>query len=157
MTTIEDMNYWKDARVIAGMTSSAYRVLSANQTEMVIELSEGCLESLIESEDIPESHDGKLKGQTKFEVCDICSGSGKTVNPSIGAGGLTQEDFDEDPDFEERYMDGNYDVVCAGCNGEKVVPHIIFHDLKIGKAIQEWQIAAADDAAQSAHERMMGY
>lgn len=157
MTTIEDMSYWRDPRVIAAMTNDAYRVVSANQSETTVRLFEECLERLIEYEHLPEGHDGTFKGQTKFEVCDTCSGSGKTVNPSIDAGGLSQEDFDEDPDFAESYFSGNYDIVCAGCKGEKVVPHIIFHDHRIGEAVREWQVDAAEEAASSAHERMMGY
>ena len=54
-------------------------------------------------------------------VCPVCNGEGKTVNPSIDAGGLTREDFDEDPDFREDYMSGMYDITCRACNGQRVV------------------------------------
>lgn len=58
----------------------------------------------------------------KLEVCDLCRGEGRTVNPSIDAGGLTQEDFDEDPDFREDYFSGAYDIPCGQCQGKRVVP-----------------------------------
>lgn len=60
--------------------------------------------------------------EIRFEVCPLCMGRGKHVNPSIDAHGLTREDFDEDPDFEESYFRGDYDVRCNLCGGEKVVP-----------------------------------
>ena len=50
-------------------------------------------------------------------ICPGCSGEGTCVNPSIDCNGLTQEDFDEDPDFAENYFGGLYDVSCAACEG----------------------------------------
>lgn len=60
--------------------------------------------------------------RVRFEVCPACHGRGKYVNPSIDAHGLTREDFDNDPDFEESYWRGDYDVVCKLCDGRNVVP-----------------------------------
>jgi hypothetical protein len=54
-------------------------------------------------------------------VCPVCDGEGMTVDPAIDGNGLTQEDFDQDPDFAESYMSGTYDICCAHCNGNKVV------------------------------------
>lgn len=56
----------------------------------------------------------------KFDVCSVCQGKGTHVNPSIDAGGLSREDFDDDPDFERDYFGGTYDVQCYGCNGKRV-------------------------------------
>jgi hypothetical protein len=56
-----------------------------------------------------------------FEVCQTCRGNGKHVNPAIDGNGLTQEDFDEDPDFREDYFSGRYDVTCEECGGQRVV------------------------------------
>jgi hypothetical protein len=53
----------------------------------------------------------------KWEVCGTCNGKGTHVNPSIDAHGLTREDFDQDPDFEEEYFSGTYDVQCYECHG----------------------------------------
>ena len=49
--------------------------------------------------------------------CYQCDGKGTMVNPSIDAGGLSCEDFYDDPDFEEAYFSGRYDVTCSACNG----------------------------------------
>lgn len=61
------------------------------------------------------------KKQEKFEVCPRCEGRGKIVNPSIDGHGLSQEDFDQDPDFEEAYFAGRYDIACTECRGLRVV------------------------------------
>ena len=62
-----------------------------------------------------------LELPAKFEVCGTCEGRGTHVNPSIDGNGLSAEDFAEDPDFEEAYFRGDYDVQCHTCHGEKVV------------------------------------
>jgi len=56
----------------------------------------------------------------KYEVCDRCNGRGKHDHPAF-SNGLTQSDFDEDPDFREEYMRGRYDVPCSECHGLRVV------------------------------------
>jgi len=57
-----------------------------------------------------------------FKVCPVCTGRGRHVNPSIDAGGLTLEDFDEDPGFEGDYFGGMYDVTCNLCRSKRVIP-----------------------------------
>ena len=57
----------------------------------------------------------------KYEVCDLCNGKGKHVNPTIDRNGLTSEDFDQDPDFREDYFNGAYDVNCYKCGGSRVM------------------------------------
>ena len=57
---------------------------------------------------------------SKFEVCSRCDGRGKHVNPSVDGHGISREEFDEDPDFEEAYFRGDYDVVCLECGGNRV-------------------------------------
>lgn len=57
-----------------------------------------------------------------FEVCPRCDGCGSHVNPAIDGNGLSREDFDQDPDFEEDYFAGVYDVPCEECRGLRVVP-----------------------------------
>jgi hypothetical protein len=89
----------------------------------------------------------------KFEVCGRCQGQGQHCNPAIDGNGLTREDFDQDPDFEEAYFDGLYNVTCEECNGDRVVPEIAIDEAQFTaeqaeavKAVHErWQ-AAADDA-----------
>jgi RecJ-like exonuclease len=57
----------------------------------------------------------------KFKVCPRCDGKGTHVNPSIDGNGISQEEFDRDPDFEEAYFGGMYDVPCYRCKGLRVV------------------------------------
>ena len=73
-----------------------------------------------------ENSDEEIEEQVPFiyEVCDVCNGTGSHVNPSIDSHGLTHEDFEEDPDFFEDYMNGEYNVTCYKCNGNRVVPII---------------------------------
>jgi len=57
----------------------------------------------------------------QFAVCPTCDGNGTHVNPSIDSEGISAEQFYEDPDFEEAYFSGVYDVACAECGGQRVV------------------------------------
>ena len=59
---------------------------------------------------------------THWEVCPVCDGEGKHVNPSIDAGGINPAD--EDPEFLEDYMSGVYDVVCNHCGGRTTVREV---------------------------------
>jgi hypothetical protein len=58
----------------------------------------------------------------KNEVCGRCGGDGKHTNPAIDGNGISREDFDQDPDFEQAYFSGRYDVTCEECGGNRVVP-----------------------------------
>lgn len=66
-----------------------------------------------------EEHEYEIPA--KMEVCARCRGTGKHTNPNIDGNGLTAEDFAEDPDFEEAYFRGDYDVRCSACFGCNVV------------------------------------
>lgn len=57
-----------------------------------------------------------------WEICDLCDGRGKVVNPSIDASGLTADDFAEDPGFAEDYRSGVYDIPCPRCGGRTTIP-----------------------------------
>ena len=65
----------------------------------------------------------------KLEVCDLCEGRGSVVDPSIDASGISQDDFDEDPDFEESYNSGSYNISCPQCRGKNVVPVVDYNAL----------------------------
>ena len=58
---------------------------------------------------------------TKFEMCQRCEGRGSHVNPAIDGHGISPEEFRDDPDFEEAYFRGDYDVPCHECKGLRVV------------------------------------
>jgi hypothetical protein len=67
-----------------------------------------------------DDSEDEVEVPVKFEVCETCDGKGHHVNPSVDSGGLTAEDFYDDPDFMEDYMSGRYDVSCYGCHGKRV-------------------------------------
>lgn len=58
----------------------------------------------------------------RWEVCPVCDGRGSHVNPAIDCNGLSSEDFADDPDFEEEYFSGRYDMTCNRCGGRTTVP-----------------------------------
>lgn len=94
----------------------------------------------------------------KWEVCPTCDGKGRHVSPSIDCNGLTQEDFDEDPYFEEEYFAGTYDVVCNHCKGRTTVPvpDEDRADPEALKAYYDHLRDMADMEAEYAAERRMG-
>lgn len=57
----------------------------------------------------------------KFQVCTRCRGVGMHVNPAVDGNGISPDEFAQDPDFEESYFRGDYDVQCEACHGERVV------------------------------------
>ncbi len=84
-----------------------------------------------------------------WAVCPVCDGKGKHVNPAIDCGGLTAEDFAEDPDFAEDYFGGTYDQTCNCCKGRTTVQAINWDALTAEqKALYEQQLREeADDRA----------
>ena len=95
MPSIEDRNYYNDPRV-------------CNPAELPYFYDE----------------DGeKVELPWKWEVCDLCGGNGTHVNPSLDAGGLS-DDCADDEDFMDDYMAGAYDVPCNSCQGRRVVPGV---------------------------------
>ena len=95
---------------------------------------------------------------TKWEVCDLCNGKGTHVNPSIDCGGLTSEDFDQDPDFAEMYMDGVYDQTCNRCEGRTTIAVPDFELMsEVEREAYKAHEAQEDELAQEeAWERRMG-
>lgn len=91
-------------------------------------------------------------------VCHLCEGEGKHVNPSIDAGGISAEQFYDDPDFAESYMRGDYDQTCNACNGRTTVPVINWDALDDDhrKAYEEQLRADADYEAERLAEIMAG-
>lgn len=89
----------------------------------------------------------------KYEVCSTCNGKGTHVNPAIDGNGLTARDFDEDPDFHEAYMRGDYDIQCTKCEGlrVKLVPDEEKMDKDVLIKYQAWR------AQQYAIEKELAY
>jgi hypothetical protein len=153
MSHLDNYNYHRDSRTWD--VPSAYTVVESGPDSTKVQLSEDLMESLVDEDIITEHHTGVFDVQTKFEVCGQCSGSGSMVNPAVDAGGLSQEDFDEDPDFREDYFSGRYDVQCSQCKGQRVVPSLTFPKA-IQEAIESFGTDAWDSAAECAAERAMG-
>lgn len=99
---------------------------------------------------------------SKFEVCHRCRGEGKHVNPNIdGDSGISQEDFDRDPDFREDYFSGVYDIPCLDCKGLRVTAVIdedrLTPELKVKLEQLEAQWREESEYNQLVRmERMMG-
>lgn len=90
----------------------------------------------------------------KYEVCDNCHGKGSHVDCAIDGNGLSQEDFDEDPDFREAYMSGAYDVTCDVCGGLRVM--LVPASEQGEKAVEAVLKGYYDIRAEEAAERRMG-
>jgi hypothetical protein len=71
-----------------------------------------------------------------LEVCNSCDGRGRYVNPNIDRNGISSEEFYEDPEFEEMYMGGGFDVTCDECQGMRVSPRFA-GDHKTGQQIEK--------------------
>lgn len=120
--SIEEYNYANDSRVRAARSRvytfrDGYLVFNEVDTEFapekVIALGtlddEGCL--------WVAAHLGP------YEVCPCCQGRGSVVDPNIDCGGITPDEFADDPDFADSYFSGRYDITCPECRGIRVVRH----------------------------------
>lgn len=103
---------------------------------------------------IDDTEEGKVRYPAKRIVCSCCDGKGSVVNPSIDSNGLSQEDFDEDPDFREQYFSGTYDISCPHCGGNNVVLYPATDEGE--KAYLESQRSQYSYYAEIAAERRMG-
>ena len=145
---LEHRNYYNDRRVRA-----------AERNDGILEIDERRQMMRI---DVGEDDDGaeiEAWVHFKWEVCDTCEGKGSHVNPSIDCGGLSREDFDEDPDFEEGYFSGRYDVRCYGCDGRRVTAVPDPYGEKEKAWVERYDDLQSDRAefdAISRAERMMG-
>jgi len=98
----------------------------------------------------------------RYEVCETCEGRGQHVNRAIDGNGLSREDFDEDPDFEEAYFRGDYDVACEECKGRTTVLVVDEAACKAQglqadlEAYYEMRREEASHQAECAAERRMG-
>jgi hypothetical protein len=102
---------------------------------------------------LTDEHNG-VTHAAEYEVCGTCEGRGRHVNPAINRNGITQETFDDDPEFFEAYRRGDYDVPCSACQGRRVV---LVPKSPEGKAAlhSAWG-AEYDYAAEVEAERRMG-
>jgi len=96
-----------------------------------------------------------MRLDTEYQVCGQCEGSGKVVNPSIDAGGISSEDFYDDPDFADDYMTGKHDITCPRCGGMRVESIPRFPE-NILKAIADYDEGQWESIRESCAERAMG-
>ena len=95
---------------------------------------------------------------TCWAICGSCTGDGTMVNPSIDAGGLS-DDLRDDPDFMQDYMGGQFDVACNECGGSGKVREIDRDRADFAEQIAEYDQEVEDhyaSEAESRAERMMG-
>ena len=96
-------------------------------------------------------------------LCTMCDGDGHVVNPSIDAGGLSDDDFYADPEFYDDYMGGRYDVTCPECNGQRVIGALddngrLSEDQREAlEYIERVERERYEDARDRAHELAWGY
>ena len=148
---IDEMNYHNDPRVSARKRGKWYDDFDARS-----------MRCLVTTYDYDED-DVEICGwlPVVYEVCPLCSGRGTHTNPSIDASGLSREDFDRDPDFEEDYCRGVHDVGCYECDGQRVVPVPVESCLspeqqKLLTGLREQEEEDRQHAAEVAAERRMG-
>lgn len=93
-----------------------------------------------------------------WEVCGFCDGRGKYVNPNVDRNGISGDEFREDPEFYESYVNGAYDIQCKQCKGRRVMPQPA--DPKAREHINKLQVehdkCMAEMYAEMEAERRMG-
>ena len=138
--SLDDYNHFNDSRTRAGRARKWYD--SFDESTMTAEVTVWDDDDEEISETMP----------VKFEVCSLCSGTGSHVNPSIDSGGLSSDDFYDDPDFADDYRSGCYDVTCFECGGQRVTPEIDMGrlDARQKEVLKELEQRARDDAEYEA-------
>lgn len=146
---IENMNYFNDPRVRAANRDSTIQVITKLITWAVEDGLDPMKEYGVSDTFVPEFH---------WIVCPMCNGGSTVVNPSIDSGGISMEQFDEDPDFAEDYFRGTYDIKCPECNGRTTVEEVNFDLLpeQLVEAINDWYQDEANDHAEHMAEMRMG-
>lgn len=139
---IEEYNYWNDHRVRAGMINRGKVVEEKGQKFIVVE----------------DDDEGDIKLLCKWGVCPTCEGNGSHTNPNIDCGGISAEDFYEDPGFAEDYFNGAYDQPCNECKGLRVVPEVDRNNnsKEMIERYDDHLRFEAEYAAEVAAERRMG-
>lgn len=108
-----------------------------------------------------EAEDGEveeLECPAKYVVCGRCEGKGTHCNPAVDGHGISREEFDQDPGFEEDYFNGVYDITCERCGGERVelIPDENSADKAAVKKYMKWQREQDRIERERLHEIEMG-
>jgi len=149
MSNIDDASYYGDVRVRDAGKNSIPILYGCERCYEP----EGCCDCTDE-----QFGSGETKLPWKWAVCPTCDGRGKHVNPSIDSNGLTSEDFAEDLEFAQDYMEGVYDVSCSRCNGRTTIPIVDCDAMspELRKAHEEDLRTDADYYAECMAEIRMG-
>ena len=155
---MDDYNYYSDHRVRAGESSKWYHSITKDRNFAFVDIQDW-IEDWIESghplvEELSFNENGHVKVPLAWEVCPTCNGKGTHVNPSIDCGGLSSDSFADDPDFEDSYFSGVYDVQCYGCCGDRVLPFCA--DEEVNKILDEKAEEEAYHQSERDAERRMG-
>lgn len=123
------------------------------------------MESLLKITIRREKEDGDEEEEVlelpgKWQVCHDCRGEGRTLTGSLRNVAYTREDFDEDPDFAEDYMNKNSCLheQCHTCHGrttEMVVDEERLKYVKpdVLKAYNQWLKDEDERMAEEAADR----
>lgn len=154
---IEDINYMNDPRNLA-LNDTSRKGFDEARMVFVVDINHE-----VEIDGEWEEVEERFAFPAKFEICHTCGGKGSHVNPGVDCGGLTRDDFSDDPDFESEYFSGRYDVTCYECSGKRVSPTIDEDAIPAGsdleKALEAYYSNLADSAqfdAECRAERAMG-
>lgn len=149
--TLDDLNFYQDRRVACGRAT--------RPTVTVYPDDLAALPAELRRQFDPVGWLVEIELPWKWAVCPICNGNGKHVNPSIDAGGLTREDFDDDPDFRDDYLAGAYDVPCNHCGGRTTVPAVdeAATDARLLALYREQERDRAQARADEARALALGY
>tara|TARA_R100001463_G_scaffold58250_1_gene110518 strand:+ start:704 stop:1174 length:471 start_codon:yes stop_codon:yes gene_type:complete len=145
---LDNYNYWNDSRVVSAMTTRYWKVVQVGYASCIVEFNEFFFEELVENGIFSEEDSCRKEYSGSWGICNICSGSGKVVNPNIDAGGIS--DWSE-WDYEEReaYFSGRYDQPCPECRGSGKVLNPNFPK-DIQDLLNEWE----EDDYQSHKEHL---
>lgn len=157
---LDRMNYYGDARVRESMKTRYFEVIAVHGGVAIVQLTDDFIEIVLDEGDrpewLPEGHDGAFPAKVLTDACWQCGGKGTMVNPSIDAGGISGDVFDDDPDFREAYFSGAYDVTCSACRGNGHSREVQLLDERVQAVLDEWEADDAAHAAECAAERRMG-
>ena len=156
-----------DHRYYAHAKSKWYGKLNTNKTKVLI-----CPEDYFSDDDVSEEEkctidlindDGYIALPFIFDVCPTCNGKGSYVNPDIDSNGITEGEWENwSYEEQEEYLSGYYDITCAECNGQRVVPiidktYLSEAEKVFVKMVEKKREEEYKDAVERQREFEMGY
>jgi len=139
---LEEYNFWSDRRTQESMKKKLFSVEGYR-----VKL-KGWVKEILDLRAV--DYDEKAIS-IKYEVCTLCSGEGKVVNPSVDASGFSPYN---QLDLED-YLSGQYDVTCPKCEGLRVEAFPRFTG-GLKEVIDEIKKEEEDYVKSVASEFMMG-